>query len=1072
MRKLIIFSLALLTLGCAKEFEDNGSGDISVDGTTPLSVSLPAKSVTKTYLGDRTQDSFPLLWTEGDKVSLNGSISSPVSAEDAGKRAGTFTFRGSIKAPFNLLYPGTEETDIVTFPAQQNYRTDTFDPAGMPMYASSESYTDASLRHLGTLLCFPFKAPEGETATLKHLIIMSIDGHNISGSFNMAKDDKGMFTGKITPKDGVTTATLAFPEEGLTISDETAHAWISLPAGNYPKGFTALVVDVNDRAMMMNFMTKEESSDDLAPGHAVIFPTVTFSPGEGIFIIDEPEDLVKLSSEPTDHPEVLMVTSIDMSGVEAWTPIDGFNGLFNGAGHSIKGLNNTVFKTLNGEIRNLNVEAAIKSSGTMISAIANEISSEGKVASCSVTGSIEYTGKQTAAIVIGPIAGKNHGEITSSSSEVTLTIPSETECGPAYIGGFAGQSDGKLSKLTANCTIDCAGKIGMSFCGLIAGYLKTADTIELDGLESSENAMLNLTYPSSATPPLLRFGGLFGYVTTSAITIRNCTNRADIEITIPEGCSKSTVLAGGIVGNIESNSSAHLISCVNNGNITITGNGTIGNGNVTTRQNCMAGIVGKCQINNATNSTLLAFKDCVNNGHIDVVSHKLNQITYIAGICGDINAWETEDIGCINNGNLSMSGYADRSSMGGHFGILWPATNQTTKLTITGKGETPVNTGTMTFYDKENESCHRHPVAGGVIGRMMANSTPIEFNISNCTNNGMIDRSTAPSAKFKIDAGYEACAGGIIGNIGYLSTVDTYGKITGTVENCHNNAQITINAYAGDKTVIETTTSQSFLGGIIGLSHAKNGLITVKDCSNTGYMRLSAGNAGGIVGRIQSNTVVTGTKAAGGVTYTLNSGRVGEVGLNETSSYVGTGYSISGGIVGALIYKNDPSDVSKIEYCHNEGDISACHRKSASSGAVTRPTAGGIIGQYDHGRSYAAVRYCKNSGHVRSYRAASSSSTHVYSGLISGSSMCNLIDDPKATEKKLAIVRDCAVGGFSSRAGGWIVPTEEDGEYPFYNYIYCYLNLGDEYPPTTEDGNGYAEGCVVWDGISKLSWEE
>ena len=210
------------------------------------------------------------------------------------------------------------------------------------------------------------------------------------------------------------------------------------------------MVDVNDRAMMMNFMTKEESSDDLAPGHAVIFPTVTFSPGEGIFLLAAPEDLVKLSSEPTDHPEVLMVTSIDMSGVDAWTPIDGFNGLFNGAGHSIKGLNNTVFKTLNGEIRNLNVDAAIKSSGTMISAIANEISSEGKVASCSVTGSIEYTGKQTAAIVIGPIAGKNHGEITSSSSEVTLTIPSETECGAAYVGSFAGQSDGKLYKLTAN----------------------------------------------------------------------------------------------------------------------------------------------------------------------------------------------------------------------------------------------------------------------------------------------------------------------------------------------------------------------------------------------------------------------------------------------------------------------------------------------------------------------------------------------------------------------------------------------------------------------------------------------
>jgi hypothetical protein len=240
-------------------------------------------------------------------------------------------------------------------------------------------------------------------------------------------------------------------------------------------------------------------------------------------------------------------------------------------------------------------------------------------------------------------------------------------------------------------------------------------------------------------------------------------------------------------------------------------------------------------------------------------------------------------------------------------------------------------------------------------------------------------------------------------------------------------------------------------------------------------MRHTAGNAGGIVGRIQSNTIVTGTKNGSDITYTTNTGRVGEFGLDKPATYLSTGYAYSGGIVGAMIY-TDASDKSKIEYCHNAGDIAGSHVLNESTGKGTaRPTAGGIIGQYDFGRSYAAVRWCKNSGHTRCYRSFNGSSTNVYSGLISGSAMTNLIADPNAPEEMLAIISDCAVGGLCLRGGGWTAPTPIEGEYPFYNYIYCYIYEGEDYPmfqPTNEDGTGHAERCEWWDGISKTSWEE
>ena len=411
-----------------------------------------------------------------------------------------------------------------------------------------------------------------------------------------------------------------------------------------------------------------------------------------------------------------------------------------------------------------------------------------------------------------------------------------------------------------------------------------------------------------------------------------------------------------------------------------------------------------------------------------------------------------------------MSGYTDRIAIAGHLGIIWRVEGSKTVLALSGKGDVPVNTGQMVY--KDETKCMKHPVGGGVVGQIMAQeAVPLEFSIKDCSNSGMIDRSSPPSASFTIAADHEASAGGILGNIGFVSSTPNYSFVSGTVENCSNSAQITINAYAGETTILEKTTNQSFLGGIVGFSYARGGLVTIKDCRNSGYMRITAGNAGGILGRIQGNTVVTGSKTDTDVTYTLNSGRVGEFDLSLPTSYVSTGYSITGGIVGAMIF-DDPDDVSKIEYCHNAGDISGCHRKSDGAGTITRPTVGGIIGRYDAGRSYAAVRYCKNSGHVRSYRAASSSSTWQYSGIISGS----YPEDPVGSGN-YAIVRDCGIGGFISRAS-WIVPTAEDGEYPYYNYIYCFLNLGEDYPITTEEGTGFAEGCLAWDGVSKLPWEE
>lgn len=1019
--KSIISALILASFmtGCRKDEGVATGGEEAYN----IEVSLPDGPVAKTHLGERSGDIFPLLWSEGDRLSLNGTPSYPLSAEDAGGRSASFGFRGSIRAPYNVLYPATTEADKVNFLSIQKYTVDSFDPAALPMYASSGSYSDAEMHHLGTLLGFPFT---GTGTALKQLIVMSIDGTVLSGTFTLETDADGAFTGSFAARDGASTATLVFPEGGLALDATPVTAWISVPSGEYSRGFTALVVDTDDHAMMLSFLTKETANHSLMPGCAILFPSTAFNPGAGLFIIDEPEDLVLLSQEPTTHPEVLLVKDLDMSGVNGWTPVEGFSGLFNGAGHCISGLGAAVFGTMDGEVRNLTVHASIESSATVIAGIANEVSASGRVVSCSVKGSIKYEGNSSEALYLGGIAAKCHGEIVSCTAAAAIEYASGATSGNSFLGG-------------------------------IAGYMTREAAIGMAGLEALPEASVTLNYPAEGTPQL-RAGGLFGYITSPETTLKDCSNAGALMLTVTEGAANSRVWLGGIAGNITSSGdgAVKLLSCSNKGSITVDGKGKMGENSVYNRPFSVAGIVAKCQITGASVTSRILLENCENTGDITLASsHASSQIGYLAGICADAIAANIEDKQCTNSGNITVTGYTDRFAIAGHIGIVWRREGVKTTLSVTGKGETPVNTGKLAWHD--GSKCTKHPVAGGVVGLLMAQDiVPLEFSIKNCSNAGVIDRITSATASFTIAPANEASAGGIVGNVGFQSSTDAYSYVSGTIENCSNSAQITINAFAGETIIVEKTVDQSFPGGILGFSHAKYGLVNVKDCSNSGYMQITAGNAGGIVGRIQSNTQVM---------HSLNTGRVGEFDLSYPTSYVSTGYSITGGIVGAMVY-TDGNDVSKIEYCHNAGDISGCHRKSDDTGTILRPTVGGIIGRYDAGRSYAAVRYCKNSGHVRSYRAASSSSTWQYSGLISGS----YSEDPVGSGV-FAIVRDCGVGGFISRAS-WIIPTAGDGEYPFYNYIYCYQVLGGDYPVTTPEGTGFAEGCVVWDGISKLPWED
>jgi hypothetical protein len=170
MRSLcsIFFALALLLTSCQRE-------EI-VRGTSELTISLPA---TRTSLGEKVGVTYPVYWSEGDKISANGVESSEALIDENNPSRAQFSFLSVVNYPLNILYPSGSK---VTFAAEQSYVEGTFAEGSAPMcgYAASAS-EPIQMRHLAGVLRFAVKA--NSEVLLDKIVITS--ERSIAGEFDV-----------------------------------------------------------------------------------------------------------------------------------------------------------------------------------------------------------------------------------------------------------------------------------------------------------------------------------------------------------------------------------------------------------------------------------------------------------------------------------------------------------------------------------------------------------------------------------------------------------------------------------------------------------------------------------------------------------------------------------------------------------------------------------------------------------------------------------------------------------------------------------------------------------------------
>lgn len=165
---LIFFALALLLTGCQRE-------EI-VRGSSELTISLPA---TRTSLGVKVGVTYPVYWSDGDKISANGVESSEALIDENNPSRAQFSFPSVVNYPLNILYPSGSK---VTFAAEQNYVEGTFAEGSAPMCGYVASADEAiTMRHLAGVLRFAVRADKG--VMLDKIVITSSNA--IAGEFDV-----------------------------------------------------------------------------------------------------------------------------------------------------------------------------------------------------------------------------------------------------------------------------------------------------------------------------------------------------------------------------------------------------------------------------------------------------------------------------------------------------------------------------------------------------------------------------------------------------------------------------------------------------------------------------------------------------------------------------------------------------------------------------------------------------------------------------------------------------------------------------------------------------------------------
>lgn len=837
---ILVAIFALLASSCTTDATIDSPIDIENGEQTTLTLSLEES---RTQLGEKAGDLYPLYWSEGDKIAVNGVASAPLAAESDGSSTAVFNIDGVVDYPYNIVYPApTEDAKVitegengaevklypVTFPAEQSYKAGTIADGVAPMYGYvAEAGAVPSLNHLSGILRFAIK---GEV-TLSRVVVKS-EADAIAGTYYVRCE-----TGELVAKAESTSSTISMSfGEGLVLNKEEAQPiHIVVPQGNHGV-FVATFHATTGEKMTVRFDT---DSKPISVGKVREFAPFLFMANDcdateafEIYDIATLRAFAATASANTFYPrtEAKLMANIDMTG-EEWTPIEGFRHTFNGNHFTITGLSAPLFGTTSGVIKDLKLEnvAIVTNNNLKMGSVACVLTSAGHatkaaVINCEASGTFTVNNpdwlptsaqdKDAKIVNYGGLVGAAIGaDITNSTNKVALTIDLMQKIGSntvvySSIAGIVGLADVATSASSEEMVTiisGCKNEAPISYVdstsaetkalvngprlGAILGCgIKGAEVLNCENCAEGDITLNSYFYGAGAASGGIPIGGLIGYNANGAV--KNSINRGDIEV---DGTLKAINL-GGVGG--------YITYCWNDdlqnyGAVTIKESARL--------RGCAVGGVAGMFYGNGAN-TDHTFGNCTNYGPIKVLAsheenHTVSKTTdspYYYRIGGITGFGRTKTTGgCTNNGDITVSGnikIAANSEYKEEALVVAGCIGFKTSGHPAGKWENNGNIlvdATISFDDEA--AAVYHPIAiSGCFGPQPSN--PDEgYNNGDITFNGKYEGTGA-----YID----------IGGI-YAGGQDTNGYNNKTPIKAKNTGNITI----GDDAVIA---SSLYVGGIIG----------------------------------------------------------------------------------------------------------------------------------------------------------------------------------------------------------------------------------------------------------------
>lgn len=951
MKKTILAAFCLMgAIACSNELEYQN------DSRTVLTLELPG--TTKTVLGDALDGVRPVLWSKGDKISVNGVASQALAIEENVPTA-SFVFEKELSAPYSIIYPASMVKDggaVITLPSQQKAASgDNIVSGSMPMagYSDTES---VMMKQVCGILGIRLKMGT-ESNLIRYIEVTALGGEPVCGDFSVDFQNSTLSS---EAKD----ADVIRMEVQKTFPAGSANTFnVILPAGVYSAGFQVKVVDENGRAMVRSI----KGSRELGAGKLMLMPELEFVPNsedKGVEIAT-PEDWNSFATaynagEYPDSQIATITADLDFTSVGA----DEFVtlGLRDGAKQSPDGKVKYFAGTLNGNGKRI---LNLKTDVPFIQAIGTGALVKDVIIDASCEFGVWYG---TKSIEFGPLVGYcSDGKITNCSSSATVTLSqcnSLANNNDLYVGGLVGRNRAaeiigctSSTSIVADATyvVDAASKSNL-YIGGFTGYCSNPDGV----LENCTNTG-NISVASTALN--IYVGGICARC--SAGTVSQCTNSGSIETTMARAKNdpcKFLYLGGlfGVINTDKDNSPSIANGCSNSGAITSRSNvkqlyiggvaGLLDSSNTTLTDNTSSGnITTTKRLRNlycgglfgaVTKAIELNLNGEPYTGVIKIGTIESSASSYL--YCGGLIGQTTADVKVSGSATWKSSlsyvvkatdgdNIAAESFFGGICGCAYGAS-----INLSGmKSE-----GTIAIDPLK----HTISGVGGIIGGATKGTS-----ISDCSNSSKV---SVKENKAKTN-GCSVHVGGIAGRI-------FGGEVI--IKSCTNSARIESRHFNNKPWSSYNGNVAGGIVGSVGYSEGNNFPATIEDCQNSGTVYSLRGASGGIAGYVSKGTI-TGCSFTGGITRSAPGGGIAGVVSNckVSSCYVksnitsadgGSACADAGGIIGEAVS-------SSVDGCRYYGTI------IENSQTITgKRVFGGIIGKADAASSAGTTTACGFGGTI------------------------------------------------------------------------------------------------------------